>query len=275
MVADLAGRAARLLGAGLRRAVPIAGGDLSEVVAVELDDGRAAVVKGAASAAIEAAMLGAIRATGAPVPLVLAYDDAALVLERLDSDGRIEHAWRHLGSVLAMLHRVDRFGNGFALRYGWDADCAFGTVAIDNGWTDSWPGFWAEKRLVTHLAQLPRELGLRIETLAADLANRLPAAPDPALLHGDLWGGNILVHDGRVTGLIDPACYYGDREVDFAMLRLFNQPGRDLFDAYGSLDPGHEARLPIYQLWPALVHLRLFGMAYRPMVERLLSAARV
>lgn len=275
MVTDLAGQAARLLGAGLARAVPIAGGDLSEVVAVELDDGRAAVVKGAASPAIEAAMLGAIRATGAPAPIVLAYDDTVLVLERLASDGRIEHAWRHLGAVLALLHSVDPCGDGPALRYGWDADYAFGPVAIDNGRTDTWPGFWAEKRLVTHLTHLPRELGLRIERLAADLDNRLPASPDPALLHGDLWGGNILVHDGRVTGLIDPACYYGDREVDFAMLGLFNRPDRDLFEAYGSLDSGHEARVPIYQLWPALVHLRLFGTAYRPMVERLLSAARV
>lgn len=275
MVADLAGQAARLLGAGLVRAVPIAGGDLSEVVAVELDDGRAAVVKNAASPVTEAAMLGAIRATGAPAPTVLAYDDAALVLERLASDGRIERGWRHLGSVLAMLHSVDRAGDGLTPRYGWDADCAFGALAIDNGWTDNWPGFWAEKRLVTHLAHLPPELGSRIETLAADLDNRLPAVPDPVLLHGDLWGGNILVYEGRVTGLIDPACYYGDREVDFAMLRLFNRPDRDLFDAYGSLDRGHETRLPIYQLWPALVHLRLFGTAYRPMVERLLSAARV
>lgn len=275
MVADLAGHAARLLGAGLARAVPIAGGDLSEVVAVELDDGRTAVVKGAASPAIEAAMLGAIRATGAPAPIVLAHDEAVLVLERLASDGRIERAWRHLGVVLARLHAVDRLGDGSPLRYGWDADYAFGSVAIDNGRTDTWPCFWAEKRLVNHLTHLPRELGVRIEALAADLDNRLPAAPDPALLHGDLWGGNILVHDGRVTGLIDPACYHGDREVDFAMLRLFNQPDRDLLDAYGSLDLGHEARLPIYQLWPALVHLRLFGMAYRPLVERLLNAARV
>jgi fructosamine-3-kinase len=88
-----------------------------------------------------------------------------------------------------------------------------------------------------------------------------------------MWGGNVLVDGTQVSGLIDPACYYGHDEVDIAMLTLFDHPDAEFYDAYGPLEPGHEERLTIYRLWPALVHLRLFGSGYRGMVERFLSAA--
>lgn len=77
----------------------------------------------------------------------------------------------------------------------------------------------------------------------------------------------------RVSGLIDPACYHGHAEVDLAMLALFGRPGPAFHDNYGALEPGAEDRLPVYQLWPALVHLRLFGAGYRGLVERCLNAA--
>jgi fructosamine-3-kinase len=271
MPLSLAERAAALLGIGVRRELPMSGGDLSEVVALALDDGREAIVKGGPSPATEAAMLEAIAATGAPAPAVLGSDAAILVLERLPAGGRIDAAWSDLGSALGKLHAA----SDVRQRYGWHADYAFGQVAIENAWSDLWPGFWAESRLVNQLPYLPRDIAARVEALARSLGDRLPARPTPALLHGDLWGGNILVAGSRISGLIDPACYYGDREVDFAMLCLFNRPGQALFAASGALEPGHEARLPIYQLWPALVHLRLFGSAYRSMVEGLLSAAGV
>jgi len=78
---------------------------------------------------------------------------------------------------------------------------------------------------------------------------------------------------GRVAGLIDPACYWGHAEADLAMLTLFGRPGPAFWDAYGPTEPGLEARRPIYQMWPALVHLRLFGGTYRGLVERLLEEA--
>lgn len=129
--------------------------------------------------------------------------------------------------------------------------------------------------MLAHVSDLAPDLARRIDTLAHDLPNRLPAQPRPALLHGDLWAGNILVSGCKVSGLIDPACYHGHREVDIAMLGLFDRPGAAFFEAYGPLEPGHAERLVIYRLWPALVHLRLFGTSYRPMVEGLLSAAGI
>jgi fructosamine-3-kinase len=277
MTSKLAERAAGLLGARLMRALPIAGGDLSEVVAIELDDGRTAIVKSGPNPATEADMLAAIGASGAPAPAVLAHDDATLVLERMPAGGCIDDAWSDLGAALARLHAAgpDVRAPDSAAVYGWPADYAFGVVAIENGMSDDWAGFWAARRLGNQVAHLPRSIAVRVDTLAADLPNRLPAAPRPALLHGDLWGGNILVSDQRVSGLIDPACYYGDREVDFAMLRLFDRPDRRLFDVCGDLEPGSDERLAIYQLWPALVHLRLFGAGYRGLVERLLTASGV
>jgi fructosamine-3-kinase len=84
-----------------------------------------------------------------------------------------------------------------------------------------------------------------------------------------------LVAGDRVSGLIDPACYHGHTEVDLAMLGLFDQPDAAFYEAYGLLEPGHDERTAIYRLWPALVHMRLFGAGYRPMVERLLQATGV
>ena len=161
------------------------------------------------------------------------------------------------------------------MRYGWPIDYAFGPVAIANGWAEDWPRFWAERRLLVHLPHLPSALARRVEALAADLPNRLPARPTPALLHGDLWSGNILVAGDQVSGLIDPACYHGHTEVDLAMLGLFDQPEAAFYEVYGFLESGHDERTAIYRLWPALVHLRLFGAGYRPMVERLFQATGV
>lgn len=262
----LAETGAALLGGELCRAAPLGGGDLAEIVRITLADGRDAVVKNGPAPRIEAAMLEAIAAAGAPAPKVLAVNDAALVLEVRPASGSVGDAWDDLGAVLAILHRTT------GARYGWDSDYAFGPVAIDNRWSDDWPSFWAERRLLVHLRHLPPALARRIEALAADLKNRLPAHPAASLLHGDLWSGNILADGGRVTALIDPASYYGHGEVDLAMLRLFGRPSAGFFDAYGPLTPGHEHRLPVYSLWPALVHFRLFGDSYRSMAERFLSA---
>ncbi len=264
----LAETAAALLGGTLVSAKAVHGGCLSQIVLIALSDGREAIVKGGGAPYIEAAMLRAIAASGAPAPKVFAAGDGVLVMEAMPADGGLSNAWESIGSALARLHAAK------ASVCGWPDDYAFSSVAIENGRMKSWPGFWAERRLLPNCSHVSSALARRIETLAEDLPNRLPELSAPSLLHGDLWGGNILASGNGLTAFIDPACYYGHGEVDIAMLNLFDGPGPAFYEAYGLLEPGWKERLTIYQLWPALVHVRLFGSGYRPMVERLMTAAR-
>jgi fructosamine-3-kinase len=265
----LAYAGAGLLGGTIRVAKKLHGGDLSNLVHVEFEDGREAVFKSGPAPRTEASMLQVIQAARVPAPDVLAVNDEVLALSFVAGNGRVGNAWPALGSTLARLHHIT------GPRYGWPKNYAFGHVAIDNAWADAWPTFYGERRLMVHLPRIPLDLAKRVERLAKDLDRRLPSRPPAALLHGDLWGGNVLVDGECIAAFIDPACVYGHAEMDIAMLGLFDSPGPGFFDTYGQLEQGFDARLTIYRLWPALVHLRLFGKTYRRMVEGLLSAAGV
>jgi fructosamine-3-kinase len=107
------------------------------------------------------------------------------------------------------------------------------------------------------------------------LVARVGPEEPPSRLHGDLWGGNLHVDDAGRPCLIDPAVYGGHREVDLAMMRLFGGFGDHVFAAYEEawpLAPGAAARVPLYQLYPLLVHLNLFGGSYLGSVQRALAA---
>ena len=258
-------RAAELLGTPVQNASVLAGGDLSAPQCLELADGRRVVAKTGPLVAAEAEMLQSLRDAEVPAPRILGCDGQLLLMEYLPQDSL--PAWADLGAQIRRLHQV----SGPA--YGWHCDYAFADLTIVNTESDNWPEFWAQRRLLAHLSDLPPDLAKRLERLADSLPQRLPRTPPPSLLHGDLWSGNFLCHQGRLTGLIDPACYYGHGEVDLAMLRLFGAPGPEFFAAYGTLEPGHEQRRAIYTLWPALVHLLLFGSGYRGLVEANLTRA--
>jgi fructosamine-3-kinase len=264
----LAARIAAASGAGIRRLTPLHGGDLSEVARADLADGRVVVAKTGVTVAAEARMLRAMAAAGAPVPEVRHAEPGLVLLDHLDETPATPAGWRALGAALARLHAA----RGPA--YGWHEDHAFGAVAVPNGWRDDWPDFWAEARLRPALPDLPADVATRVEALCRELPGRLPAAPPASLLHGDIWAGNALFSGDRAY-LIDPACYHGDAEVDLAMLTLFGNPPRDFFAGYGPLRAGHDARRPVYQLWPALVHVRLFGAGYLGLVRRLLDGCGV
>ncbi|WP_212525027.1 fructosamine kinase family protein [Actibacterium sp. MT2.3-13A] len=263
----IAEEGARLLGEGLAGWRALAGGDLSRVVRARLSSGREAIFKTGPAPRVEAEMLRAIRAAGVPAPEVLGASARVLALEALADAGGLRGAgWEALGAAVRRLHGATGAG------YGWPEDYAFGAVAIRNAPCDDWPGFWAERRLLTEAGALPPEFSRRLERLARALPERLPARPAPALLHGDLWAGNVLAAPGGgLSGLIDPASSYGHGEVDLAMLHLFGSPGTGFAAGYGAADPGVAERRPIYQLWPAIVHVRLFGAGYLGLLDRLLG----
>jgi fructosamine-3-kinase len=227
----------------------------------------AIVAKSGPAVGTEAAMLRALAGAGIRVPGVVGEHDGVLLLQHVAHDGVLSpNAWADIGAEMAKLHA--RTGEA----YGWPVDYALGTVALDNREGRDWPRFWGEQRLAAAARLLDRPWRERVERLVGRLPGLLPAAPPPSFLHGDLWTGNILVEGGRLAALIDPACYHGHAEVDLAMLCLFGEPPEAFWDAYGAREAGWERRLPVYQLFPALVHLRLFGAAYAPMVDRLLAA---
>lgn len=244
----------------------LAGGDLSEVLLVRRGGGHVSVAKGGAAVATEAEMLRAIAGAGVPAPAVEAEHGEVLLMEHVPNDGVFsDNAWASIGAALKRLHSTTGYS------YGWAVDYQLGSVSLDNRERSDWSGFWAEQRLVTTASVLDRPWRERVQAAAPRLVDLLPPAPAPSLLHGDLWTGNILVRGGRLAAFIDPACYHGHNEVDLAMLTLFDPPSPAFWDAYGPAEAGWEERRAAYQLFPALVHLRLFGATYAAMADRLLS----
>jgi fructosamine-3-kinase len=261
-------RVAELTGVEEDRLERLGGESVSEVLLVRRPDGRLSVAKQGPAVATEAAMLRALAAAGLPTPAVEGEHETVLLLDHVENDGAFSpKAWADVGARIRTLH--ERTGEA----YGWPVDYAIGTVTFDNRESGDWPSFWGEQRLIATAAVLDRPWRERVERLTVRLGELLPAAPPPALLHGDLWTGNILVRDGQLVGLVDPACYHGDAEVDLAMLDLFCTPPGEFWEAYGPLAPGWRERRPIYQLFPALAHVRLWGAGYYGMVERLLAAS--
>jgi fructosamine-3-kinase len=244
----------------------LSGGDLSEVLLVRRLDESTVVAKGGL-VSVEAAMLRVIAEAGVPAPTVEGEYEGVLLLEHIQHDGLLTpRAWADIGTQLRRLHaRSDE-------QYGWPVDFAIGPVEISNRQGADWPRFWIEERLIHAAATLDRPWRERLMKLLPCIEAALAAAPRPALLHGDLWSGNILVRNGRLAALIDPCCYYGDVEVDLAMLTLFDDPPPDFWSAYGPLEAAWHERRPAYQLFPALLHMRLFGTSYAGLVDRLMAS---
>ena len=185
-----------------------------------------------------------------------------LILERLALEPATDAVARRFGRQLANLHRHTQ------ARFGWHRDNTIGPTPQRNGWSDDWVAFFREERLGWQVGLAARN-GYDLTSAGTRLAALLPELfegyePQPSLLHGDLWGGNWGSVDGEPV-IFDPAVYYGDRESDIAMTRLFGGFGRGFYEAYESswpLAPGHERRLLLYQLYHVLNHLNLFGMSY-------------
>ncbi|HET6585283.1 MAG TPA: fructosamine kinase family protein [Nannocystaceae bacterium] len=269
---------ARELGVAVVRADATRGGDSHRAIAATLADGRRVFVKHGADAATYAAeahglaWLADARALATPEVLAVGDDNAPyLAIAFVDTGAESRDYDERLGRALAALHR---FG---APAFGLARPNVMGRVPQDNRPLPTWAEFYAERRLAP-LVQRTRDDGALDETTARavdDVIARMPAlvGPDepPARLHGDLWSGNVMCSSSGAPVLVDPAVYGGHREIDLAMLRLFGGPGPRFFAAYDEafpLAPGVADRVPLYQLYPLLVHVAMFGASYTAQVRR-------
>ncbi len=264
----------------------LGGGDVAESFRVTLADGRTVFAKThrnppAGFFTTEAAGLEWLRGADAlAVPAVLAVSDGDaaappfLVLEWIDESAAAADE-ATFGRSLAGLHRTG------APSFGREDRRTTGSRALPNDPCDTWVEFYATRRLEP-LARLARDGGaLSADSLALldrviDSLADLGGAPEaPARLHGDLWAGNRLVdHAGR-SWLIDPAAHGGHREFDLAMMRLFGGFGAAAFAAYHDEFPladGWEARVPLHQLAPLIVHAIKFGGGYPDATDRALRS---
>ena len=251
---------------------PVGGGDISAAWCVQGNAGPWFLKTSAAANedmfAAEKAGLDELRAAEAVrVPEVLAHGttigDSYLILEWLDLASPNTESESDLGARLALQHRVT------ADTHGWRRDNTIGLTPQHNPQTSSWAEFFVQHRLVFQL-DLAIDRGFsELEPLRAAAIDgarqRLDDHRPPAsLLHGDLWGGNHASVNG--SGVIfDPAVYFGDRETDLAMTRLFGGFSAPFYDAYEETWPlpaDSESRLGLYQLYHVLNHVNLFGRSY-------------
>ena len=216
------------------------------------------------------------------VPEVLAVSDGdegsppRLVLEWIDEAGRVpDRGEAEFGRALARLHRAG------SPSFGRQDRRTTGSLALPNDPCESWVEFFGERRLgvLLRIARDRQVLPGSALTKLQRTIERLdviggPAEP-AARLHGDLWAGNRLVDRSGRSWLIDPACHGGHREFDLAMMRLFGGFGSECFAGYVTewpLAEGWEARVPLHQLAPLIVHAVKFGGGYAAATEQALDA---
>lgn len=196
-----------------------------------------------------------------------------LILEKIWTLDAVDKTWTHFGRDLAKMHQST------SENFGFESDNYIGSLVQKNDQKKTWTEF-----LITQRLQLMVELAVNqgdvnyveakiFDSLFLKLDELIPQEK-PALLHGDLWSGNFLVGPIQEAVLIDPAVYYGHREMDLAMMSLFGGFSPKVLDAYHELYPlesGWQDRIELNQLYPLLVHLNLFGRSYWDRIKKIVQ----
>lgn len=196
-----------------------------------------------------------------------------LILEYFDSEVPAANFWHYFAISLAALHKST------SNHFGLNEDNYIGSLVQKNTACDSWETFFIRMRLAPQV-KMAFDRGLidakflkLFEKFSLVFSELVPEV-QPALLHGDLWSGNLMSTKGQVPVFIDPAVYYGHREMDLAMTQMFG--GFDasflaIYNEHYPLDKGWEERIQIHNLYPSLVHLNLFGRSYLGGIQRVLK----
>lgn len=188
-----------------------------------------------------------------------------LVLEYLEGSRSSADSDDILGRGLATIHK---FSNP---QFGFYANNYCGATLQNNKWNKSWPDFFRDNRLLFLLGLIDKERPLVVEErmvydkLLSRIDNLLPNESVPVLIHGDLWSGNYMISENG-PALIDPASYYADREIEFAIMTMFGGFSQRFYDSYNDVNPlpsDWKDRNSLYQLYHVLNHYYLFGGGYR------------
>ena len=276
----IAERVEQLLTQAVVATTPVAGGDVCTATRVRLSDGTSALVKTRAGVpedffAAEARGLSWLAEPGvAQVAEVLAVEADCLVLGWIEPARASPESSAELGRSLARLHASG------AEMFGAEQDGYIGSLPLPNRTAPTWPEFFATRRVLPYLKlaadrdHIDSADVTAIESLISRMTDLAGPQEPPSRIHGDLWSGNVVWSLEHGT-LIDPAAHGGHRETDLAMLALFGLPHlQRLIDAYQDEHPlaeGWQARQPLHQLFPLLVHAAMFGGHYG---ERAGEAAR-
>jgi len=201
------------------------------------------------------------------VPKALAWSENWLLTEALTFGAPGADWQENMGRALALLHQQTQ-----SKRFGFDYNNFIGSTAQHNTWHDNWTDFWGTQRLQPQLALAARALDASdpLLRMGGQLIDRLDSLiggiDEPSvLLHGDLWAGNAAADEKGSPVIFDPASYYGQREAEFGMMRLFGGFGPRCEAAYNEewpLTPGHDRRIAVYRLYHELNHFNLFGDSY-------------
>jgi fructosamine-3-kinase len=207
------------------------------------------------------------------IPSALAISDKYLLLEWIEEGGGKPDSSYKFGVELAKLHCTSNSS------FGLDHDNFIGKLKQSNTNHSNWPDFFALERIEPQIklgvesGKLTRSLLRDVEPLYKKLGSIFPQE-QPALLHGDLWGGNFMFTKSGVASIYDPAVYYGHREMDLAMTRLFGGFSADFYNGYNEqfpVEPGFEERISLCNLYPILVHANLFGGSYCRQAESIIK----
>lgn len=226
---------------------------------------------------VEAFMLRYLREHASlPVPDVLHAEPRLLILSDMPGQSRFNHsAEEHAAALLASLHSITWS------HFGLERGTVIGSLPQPNPPTSSWIEFFRDHRLLAmsrsacESGRLSDRTNERLHRLADRLGSLLLEPDRPSLVHGDVWTTNVLADGDRITAFLDPSIYYADPEIELAFITLFSTFGRAFFDRYRQHRPIHpgffEKRRSIYNLYPLLVHTRLFGGSCAADVDRTLG----
>ena len=269
----------------------ISGGDINEAFGVTLTDGNRIFMKrnkkeNFSFFETEAAGIHAISKTGAiGTPHILGYgtDDeqggcSFLLLEFIYGGKRTAKYWETLGYQLADMHKADTANYVSAGKYGFFCDNYIGARSQINTPYESWIPFFRDCRLEIQFRRADRYFDTadrqRITRLLDHLGDVLVEPEYPSLLHGDLWGGNVITGNDGTAWLIDPAAYVGHAEADIAMTQLFGGFSETFYDAYREavgLSSDYRHRRDLYNLYHLLNHLNMFGRGYLLSVKQIVE----